>query len=204
MFQVSTKKIFALTAFLLINTGLYAQTELPVIPETIRAVIQDANNGTAIGYSFNSPVDEGWTMKKDGLSVSLDKKGVSADENSQIESYVMRLDSQINANQLKRNIEKGYSQNDRFKIISLSVVEEPKRPQCVITHLLLQDLKPVRTVDHQQPKFSEQYALSCGFLKNKGIGVEVRYYQRFYDANKDPKFMDRANQVFASLVLEDQ
>ncbi len=45
--------------------------------------------------------------------------------------------------------------------------------------------------------------LSCGLLKHKGLGFELRYYHRYLDSNKDTQFGEKARKVLESVILED-
>ena len=94
--------------------------------------------------------------------------------------------------------------NTRFNIKDFDVKPDPNHVRCVRMHLLLEDRKPVRTVDHDQKKYSEQYTLSCGLEKHKGMGVELRLYDRYYEQNKDVKLAEVANTLFDSIVIDDK
>ena len=139
-------------------------------------------------------------MKRTGLDVSLEKKGQSDDENSQIEAYLVTLDTPVNpisgfVERIRQNTQESYAKNSRFKIETLEVTEDKNNLQCARLHLSLEDLKPVRTVANEHKKFSEQYVLSCGLLKNSRVGIEVRYYHRFYEPNKDGHLADKASKI---------
>jgi hypothetical protein len=121
----------------------------------------------------------------------------------------MRLDVPVNPisdyiEQIKKNIQEGYAKNPRFKIKVLETMADPSKPQCVRLHLLLEDTKPVRTVSHEYAKLSEQYVLSCGLLTYKGMGVELRYYDRYYEQNKDNQLAEKANKIFEGVVIGDK
>jgi len=155
------------------------------------------------------PDEDGWNVKRSGVNVTLSKKEKSEDENSEIEAYLIMLDSPANpisdyVERIKQNTQKGYAQNSKFKITSLEVAEDKNNHQCARVHLLLEDLKPIRTVTHEDKKFSEQYVLSCGLLKNKRVGIEVRYYHRFYEPNKDSQLADKVNNIFATVKILDE
>lgn len=67
-----------------------------------------------------------------------------------------------------------YGSDSRLEIKLLEVIAEPTRPRCVRFHMVLQDRTDTKW-------YSEQYALSCGLKKYKGMGVELRYFDRYYD-----------------------
>jgi hypothetical protein len=166
-------------------------------------------NGGAMGLTFTPPEEDGWKITKSGVSVSLKKNGASADENKEIEAYLMNLDVPINpisgyVEQIKKNTLDGYGNDSRFKILALEVVPDNAKSQCARVHLLLEDKKPLRTVSHEHIKLSEQYVLSCGSLKYKGMGVEVRYYDRYYEPKKDNQLAEKANKIFESVIIDDK
>ncbi|HEY6773356.1 MAG TPA: hypothetical protein VI140_05250, partial [Oxalicibacterium sp.] len=97
-----------------------------------------------------------------------------------------------------------YAKNQEFKLQTLDIKEYPQNSQCARVYLLLEDLRKVR-VDNDQPrKWSEQHMLSCGSPKYKRMGFEIRYYQRYYDQNKDDQLSAKADRLFESLVIEDK
>lgn len=209
MIKIVMKNIVAaVIAFSVFNISTWAQDLQSEKQEPVRIGVSD-KQGSAIGLSFMPPDEDGWNMTKTGLNVSLNKKGKSDDENSQIEAYLITLDTPVNPissfiERIKQNTQDGYAKNSRFRIVSLEVTEDKNNPQCARLHLSLEDLKPVRTVAHEQKKFSEQYALSCGLLKNSRVGIEVRYYYRFYEPNKDSQLADKANKIFATVIIVDK
>jgi hypothetical protein len=70
--------------------------------------------------------------------------------------------------------------------------------------LLLEVFKPTRTVVHNEVKFSEQYALWCGLSKNDRIGIQVTYFHRYYESNKDSQLADKADALFATVIIVDE
>ncbi|GHU15115.1 hypothetical protein AGMMS50225_28120 [Betaproteobacteria bacterium] len=166
-------------------------------------------NGAAIGVDFTPSETEGWSKYQSMSNVSLKKKGASNDEGWEIEAYLITLATPVvqisaYADKIVKNIREGYGQGERYKIASLDTAEYPDKGLCVKVHLLVEDTKPVRTVDHQGKKWSEQYILSCGLVKNRRIGVEVRYVNVFYDSNKDDLLSEKAARIFDSVEITDK
>lgn len=162
--------------------------------------------GASFGLRFVPPDEEGWTTKSSGLSVTLKKNADSNQDSREIEAYLMRLDvpaSPMSAyiDNLKSNIEDGYKNNKEFKIGTFDVIQDPKNSRCARVHLLLESKLPDQAT--QERKWSEQYILSCGFLKYKGMGFELRYYHRYIDSKKDNQFIEDARQVLDSVVVDD-
>ena len=66
---------------------------------------------------------------------------------------------------------------------------------------MLEDIQAEPVI--KQKRWSEQYALSCGLLKHKGLGFELRYYHRYIDSNKDPQFQEKTVKIIESVVIQD-
>jgi len=81
------------------------------------------------------------------------------------------------------------------------VEEYANSNQCVKIHLLLEDLRSKKA--GEQKKWNEQYVLSCSSTISESIGYELRYYQRYYDQNKDDQFAVKADAPFKSVTIED-
>jgi len=208
MIQLIAKHLgISVISTFVIVAGAWAQ-DLTKKQDPIRIGISD-QQGTSIGLSFMPPDDASWNITRDGLEVSLRKKGMSEDENSQIEAFLITLDTPAIPitsfiERIRKNTTEGYEKNSRFKIITLDVTEDSNIHQCARVHVLLEDLKPVRTVAHEHKKFSEQHTLACGLLKNRNVGFEIRYYHRFYEPNKDDQLESKANDIFTTVVFEDK
>ncbi len=208
MIQLVAKYLgISVIATFVIVAGAWAQ-DLTKKQEPIRIGISD-QQGTSIGLSFMPPDETGWNITRDGLEVSLRKKGMSEDESSQIEAFLITLDTPAIPiasfiERIRKNTTEGYEKNSRFKVVTLEVTEDRNIHQCARVHVLLEDLKPVRTVAHDQKKFSEQYTLACGLLKNSNVGFEIRYYHRFYEPHKDAQLEGKAHDIFTTVAIEDK
>ncbi len=208
MIQLIAKHFgISVIATFVIVTGAWAQ-DLTKKQEPIRIGISD-QQGTSVGLSFMPPDEVGWSITRNGLEASLKMKGMSDDENSQIEAFLITLDTPVIPiarfiERIRKNVTEGYEKDSRFKVVTLEVTEDRNIHQCARVHMLLEDLKPVRTVAHQHKKFSEQYALACGLLKNSNVGFEIRYYHRFYEPNKDGRLEGKADDIFTTIAIEDK
>ncbi len=205
---VIKKPLVALLAFSLLSFNVLAENSEPSKQERINVGISD-QDGTAIGLSFVPSTLDDWDLKRPGLSVTLRKKGQSDDENTEIEAYLVTLDTpptsvSNNIEQTKQYLLKSYENNDKFKLVSFDVTQDTSIPQCVRVYYLQEHLKPTRTVAHSEKKFGESHVLSCRLLKNKNIGINVGYYHRFYEPNKDNGLADKANKIFATVKLVDE
>ena len=191
-----------------LSTGAQADTAQPQKGEPVRIGISD-KSGSVLGLSFMPPDENGWDMTKSGMSVTLKKSEGSADENREIDAYLINLDAPAipiasYIERIKKNTLEGYANNEKFKIRALNVTADPNSNQCARVHLLLEDTQPTLALNNKQTKWSEQFVLSCASLKYKRFGFEVRYYHRYYESNKDNKLADHANKVLESVVIEDK
>ena len=193
-----TKTIFLLAGiFLCTNAG--AQNPIPENQKLIAFGISDKESGM-LGLEFSPPEGEGWNIKRSGTGISVKKNGASADENTEIEAYIIRLDAPVEPisgyiEKIKTNIQKGYESNSRLEIKLLEVIADPTRSRCAKFHILLQDRTDTKW-------YSEQYALSCGLQKFKGMGVELRYFDRYYEQNRDNQLAEKANRILESMVID--
>lgn len=194
---------------LLFSFSTSAHADATSAQSSKRITIAIADQTSVLGFSFTPPNESGWSETRSGLNTKLKKAGKSADENEEIEAYLIKLDIPFNPifsyiEYLKKNIQEAYAKNLEFKLQALDVKEYPKNSQCVRVHLLLEDQRKVSPNNSQPKKWSEQHMLSCGSPKYKRMGFEIRYYQRYYDQNKDDQFKDKVDRLFDSLVIEDK
>ena len=194
----TTKTIFLLAGiFLCTNAG--AQNSIPENQKIIAFGISDKEGGV-LGLEFSPPEGEGWNIKRSGTGVSVKKNGASADENTEIEAYIIRLDAPVEPisgyiEKIKENIQKGYGGNSRIEINLLEVIADPTRSRCAKLHIILQDRTDTKL-------YSEQYVLSCGLEKYKGMGVELRYIDRYYEKNRDNQLAEKASRILESMVID--
>jgi len=167
--------------------------------------------------SFRVPNEPGWLHMDtsrgnfDYHSVLL-KKNISPNENEEIEFYMIEYlrdyerqpDSIDNIIQKKTNdINKYYESVSEYKLHDLDVteyLEKNKKYKCVRTHILLEDM---RIKENEPQRWSEQHALSCSFPVRPRYTFELRYYQRYYDYNKDHLFASKADKLFESVKIKD-
>jgi hypothetical protein len=194
--------------FISMGAGAQAETYQPKKGEPVKIGITD-QSGSVLGLSFMPPDESGWEITRSGLSVTLKTNGESAGENREIEAYLINLDAPVSPisgyiERIKKNTQEAYAKNQRFKIKAFDVTEDPKNSQCARVYLLLEDTQPTRTGSNQQRAWSEQHMLSCGSLKYKRMGFEVRYYHRYYELNRDDQLLSKANKVLETVVIEDK
>lgn len=196
-----TTKTICLLASIFLCTNAEAQNPITENQKPIAFGISDGEGGK-LGLEFSPPEGDGWKIKRSGTGISVKKNGASADENTEIEGYIIRLDAPIEPmsgyiEKIKENIQKGYIGNSRLEIKLLEVIANPERSRCAKFHILLQDRTDTKW-------YSEQYLLSCGLQKYKGMGVELRYLDRYYEQNRDNQLTEKANRILESVVVYDK
>ncbi|EYC52877.1 hypothetical protein AZ34_10805 [Hylemonella gracilis str. Niagara R] len=198
--------IFLLTALAILGVHAHAEEADGRQSKPIQVGIS-FKDGSSFALKFLPPDEEGWVMTRPGGGVNLKKNAGSATDSMEIEAYMMRLDAPIEpmANYIgtiKRNIIEGYEGNKNFKINTFEVIEDPKDARCARIHLLLERVQP--SPEAQEKRWSEQYVLSCGSLKRKGMGFELRFYHRYVESSKDAQFAEKARKLLDSTVLVDE
>lgn len=193
-----------LATLLVALTSMSAVAEAPK-PEVTPVKIGIADkSGAKLALSFLPPDEDGWQVTNKGLSASAKKDGALDGENREIEAYLITLDAPVAPisgyiERLKKNLQDGIAGSSGFKLVTLDVFEDPKDKRCARVHLLLEDVR----ANDERRKWSEQHVLSCGSLKYKRVGFEVRYYNRYYDSQKGGHFAAQAAKVLDSVVFED-
>lgn len=185
-FREIALKYLTLLTFPLLLTCAAAHADTGGNKKMVTVGISD-ETGSLFGLSFEPPDEEGWTVKKSGLSVRLEKNADSAEDSREIEAYPIRLDVPISPmsayiDNIKRNLVNNYKNNKEFKMSAFDVIQDPKNSRCARLHILLESKLPDQATSEK--KWSEQYLLSCGFPKYKGMGFEIRYYHRYIDSKK--------------------
>jgi hypothetical protein len=163
------------------------------------------SKGASIGLKFAPPDEVGWSTENTGLNLVLRKNADSDSDNREIEAYLIKLDSPISPisdyiKTIRRNLVEGYANSKKFKISALELSEDTKDSRCVRGYLLLEAIQPDQSV--QEKRWSEQYFLSCGLLKHKGLGFELRYYHRYLDSKKDKQFIEDARLLLESAKID--
>jgi hypothetical protein len=150
---------------------------------------------------------------KNAQGVTMGKKGASPDENHQIEMYLVKQAVPVTPisnyiDNIRKNTIEGYKNNKAFDLVYFDAAPDKKEPRCARAHILLKKKDDGNFASGDSgKKFSEQYILSCAAQsvsannKLSRLGVELRYYQRYHESNKDPALKEKAERLFDSVVL---
>jgi len=174
--------------------------------ERVRASLDDPY--TTLEVSVISPEEPGWIRERLADNIVTLKKGNNLlKENQEIEIYITERDTSnqptfISAQQTKNNIQNYFDDIKEYKLQELEAKEYPENNGCVRIHILLEDLESKK--NNGQKRWSEQHALSCIFPTHQRMGFEIRFYQRYYEQNKDNQFARKADALFKSLKVVDR
>jgi len=174
--------------------------------ERVRASLDDPY--TNLEVSVISPKEPGWIRERFTDSIVTLKKGNDlSKENQEIEIYITEREpsnqpTPTSTQQIKKNIQNHFDNIKEYKLQDLEVKEYPENNGCVRIYILLEDLE--NKENNNQKRWSEQHALSCNFPTHQRMGFEIRFYQRYYEQNKDNKFARKADALFKSLKVVDR
>jgi len=188
--------------------GLPAHADAPA-PDGKTIDIGYTDSKMLLRLRLTPPAEDGWNGERNNLGATLTRQGKLPGENQQIDAYMMTLDTPSASMSeyidiIKANIQAGYADSKKYRLVSSDVQADPKDTRCARIHVLLEDMQPPPTGDSSHKKWSEQYTLSCGLTQVKRLGFEVRYYQRYYDPNKDEHFAEKADKLFQGVAIEEK
>jgi len=157
--------------------------------------------------SFVVPNESGWVKQYGGGGsfIRLRKNGESSNEGKEIEAYLINLDGSFypisnSIKKIEEIIQEHFSDVSEYRLHDLHIEIYSRNNQCIRIYALLED---TRSLEYEKPKkWSEQYALLCALPNNQRKVFEIRYYQRYYENNKDDKFEIRANKLFKSIKIK--
>jgi len=168
-----------------------------------------SNGSTILRVKWTTPNEPGWVGYRNNRSrTTLIKNGSSPYENQEVEAYIVNRNLSFdhpNDNlhqQMIRNIREYYDGIKEYNLVRLEVNDYSEKKGCIKIYILLEYTQETR--NNEQKKWSEQYALSCHFPIHRYMGFELRYYQRYYDNNKDHYFSNKADKLFKSIKIEDK
>jgi hypothetical protein len=91
-----------------------------------------------------------------------------------------------------------------LRIITQEVVAYPKKgADCAKSHVVLEDHGAAKALGKTGVMVQEALTLICAHPKDKGAGVNVGYSHRYYPAQRDPGFLERATSVLGSVQFAD-
>ena len=89
---------------------------------------------------------------------------------------------------------------ERLRIIKHEVVTYPKKEtECTKSHMVAEDHGAAKRVGKTGVMVQEVLTLICIHPQHKDFGINVSYSQRYYPAQRDPRFLEKATTVFDSV-----
>jgi|GEM_PF-1113083 len=175
-----------------------------------RASVVMPHMNKALRVSWIVPNESGWSgYRHNNYGTVLIKNKDSLQNNQEIEVYIVENrhlffyhhDSNLLHKEVTSNIKNYYENIKEYSLNFIEVERYAGNKNCLKIHILLEDMQEG---SDKQKRWNEQYALSCRFPFHRHIGFEFRYYQRYYDDNKDYQFSNKAHELFKSIKIEDR
>jgi len=168
-----------------------------------------SNGRTMFHVKWTTPNEPGWVGYRNNKSrTTLIRNGNSPYENQEIEAYIVNHNlsfyhpNNYSHQQIIRNIREYYDSIKEYNLVHLEVNDYSENRNCLKIYILLEYMQDTR--NNEQKRWSEQHALSCHFPIHRYMGFELRYYQRYYDNNRDHHFSNKAERLFRSLKIKDK
>ncbi len=145
--------------------------------------------GASLGGTFDPGSAATCKFQRTRSGIDLSQQGPGAEDNQQIEAYLMRVDEPFQTSEkyiamMKRNFTQGMANDPYWRVLAIEFEPEANKPRCARGRILLRDKSPAADAD---ARFSEQYFLSCALDKRKPFGIEVRYCHRYKGVERDPR-----------------
>ncbi len=162
--------------------------------------------GASLGGTFDPGPAATWKLQRTRSGIDLSQQGPGANNNQQIEAYLLRIDEPFQTSEkyvamMKRNYTQGMAQNSYWRVLAIEFEPDANKPRCARGHIVLRDKSPAADAD---ARFSEQYLLSCALDKREPFGIEVRYYNRYKGGERDPGFTTLASKLIDSVEVNDR
>ena len=170
-------------------------------------------------YSFVPPGVDGWEMRepRDGEDVLMLEKGDGPNELNTLSSARYRFPA-ISSNQQLVDTTRGFMQyepedSDRYRLIEHEIEPYTKRQTTPITFNSLALCALSRqTVADKQALLSdsaergilirESRTLVCVHPSESDMAVVLNYSHRYQPGNRDPEFIEKADEVFESIAFK--
>ena len=155
------------------------------------------------GYSLVPLNEKGWLIGgRNSYQLALGKRGENPDETFAIQAILFRWPVFKTNEELVRLINEGQAKDtdpQRFKIIKHEVTAYPKKgTDCVKSHMVSEDAA-VKRSGKSGHMIIEALTLTCAHPKDKNLGVNVTYSQRYYPEQRESAFLEKATRVLNSV-----
>jgi hypothetical protein len=156
------------------------------------------------GFSFVAPKEDGWVVtERSGHLLVMGRAGRGPDETHAIRAGLSRLPSFETIEELTRIVRDqaaGNTDRQRFKVIKHEVAPHVgKETNCVQSHMAAEDHAVRRRSGKTGPMILEALILTCAHPKDRNVGVNVEYSQRYNPGEGDSRFVEKATQVLDSV-----
>ena len=161
------------------------------------------------GFSFMPLNEKGWLIGgRNPHRAVLGKQGDNPDETLAIEADVLGGFPVLKSNEellhLVKETEAKNTDPSRFKVLKYEVSPYmDKGRNCARSHMAAEDHAAVKRSGKSGRMILEALALICIHPKDKNVGISVKYSQRYYPDQRDPKFLEKATSVLNSIEFTD-
>lgn len=198
----SSKRLAMLTLLALVSPA-YAQ--MAPGPQDMQDIQVPPGRLFQKGFSLMPLNEKGWQInQRNPYQLMLDKPGGNPDEALMIQALVIKLPPFKSNEELVQQV-KEVQVND-INLTRVSLLKYDLRPyvkkgrNCVRSHIAAEDRGAFEKSDKSGKKvMAEVVSLICAHPKNKQIGINVTYAQRYYMGQKDPVFLEKAEKLIDSI-----
>ena len=78
-----------------------------------------------------------------------------------------------------------------------------KGTDCTKSHMAAEDLGAAKKVGKTGVMVQEALTLTCAHPKDKDVGINIGYSQRYYPGQGDPRFLEKATSILDSVEFAD-
>ena len=161
-----------------------------------------------IGYSFTPLNERGWLVAgKNSYNIALVKRGKNTDETFAIQTMRFQLPEFKTQEDFARLIKGGQvkdTDSQRFKITKHEVSDHlAHKTNCAISHMATEDHGAVKRSTNKDAMTLEALVLTCAHPKDKNIGINVSFSQRYYPGQKDPALVKKGMIILNSVIFND-
>jgi hypothetical protein len=166
----------------------------------------------ALSYSFVPPASEGWELRRQwqGTEMSMQQKDRNLDEINTLSSSLYRVSPNISQQELiesARNFGRyGDEEGDRYNVVSLEAELYPHRQaRCARSSHVVEDRQALLSESGKRGEMiRDVQTLVCLHPADNEVALVLIYSHRHHRGKRDPDFVSKSSQVFASLAFRKQ
>ncbi len=190
-----------LCAALLATSCASLAPRLPAVPVPPQRISQK-------GYSLMPLNEPGWMIGvRNSYQLALLKRGEDPEGTLAIQATLVNLPAFSTDEELARLVKDRQAQDtdpQRFTVMKHEVTAYSQQgTACVKSHLVTEDHMAVKRSGTPGDMVLEALTLTCPHPKDRHVGVNITYSQRYYPEQKDPAFLGKATRVLSSIEFSE-